>query len=282
MKPISCQPVAPSGSTSALAPVCTSPSPVGRPHAHGVVARLELDGRAPLHPGVVAGRRGRARPAVQAPPSTATSTPVDADVLVPGARRRSSTSPAATVAPLRGTSIREAILTGPRSPQPRWVQYASKSVEAGDLHVDDPLGRRDVAVEAGHDHAHREAVLDRQRLAVHRHREHRVAAVGEGLERGAAGPAVVGGLQHGVGAGLRRRPRPGRRASSTPLHQALPIRSPPTGLETQLSVTQASVSSRCDQVVVGQRDLVVDHAVDAQLPVGGLDARASTNAVSIR
>ncbi|MCY1367570.1 hypothetical protein D9M69_545130 [compost metagenome] len=33
-------------------------------------------------------------------------------------------------------------------------------------------------------------------------------------------------------------------ASRTPLHQALPIRSPPTSLDTQLSVIQSSVISR--------------------------------------
>ncbi len=35
-----------------------------------------------------------------------------------------------------------------------------------------------------------------------------------------------------------------RSAIRTPLHQAFPIRSPPTGLETQQIVTQVSVSCR--------------------------------------
>ena len=105
------------------------------------------------------------------------------------------------------------VLTGPCSHQPRSVQYAVKSANVRDLQVDHPLARRDVAVEPGHDHAHREAVLDRQRLAVHRDREHRVAVVGERRQRRAAGPAVVGGLQHGVGAGLHAGlVRAGRRA----------------------------------------------------------------------
>ena len=44
-----------------------------------------------------------------------------------------------------------------------------------------------------------------------------------------------------------------RSAIRTPLHQALPIRSPPTGLETQQIVTQSSVSSAVEQVVVADR-----------------------------
>ena len=110
-----------------------------------------------------------------------------------------------------------------------------------------------------------------QRRAVHRHRQHRVAAVGQRLERGAAGPAVLGGLQHRVGAGSAPRPRPAAAASRTPLHQALPIRSPPTSLDTQFRVIQSSVDLPGQQVVVGQHDLLLDHAVDAQRPVGGLD-----------
>ena len=86
-------------------------------------------------------------------------------------------------------------------------------------------------------------------------------------ERRAAGPAVLGGLQHRVGLRARRRPRPSRSASRTPLHQALPIRSPPTGLDTQLSVTQASVSRAVDQVLEAQHELAVDHAVDPQPPL---------------
>ena len=80
--------------------------------------------------------------------------------------------------------------------------------------------------------------------------------------------------------GARRPRRPGRRpsaagrASRTPLHQALPIRSPPTSLDTQLSVIHASVRSPGEQLVVGQHQLAVDHAVDPQRPVPRLDRRA--------
>ena len=67
--------------------------------------------------------------------------------------------------------------------------------------------------------------------------------------------------------------RPAGRRRRTPLQRALPISSPPTGLETQLSVIQRLGQLPADQVGVGQRQLPIDHAVDAQPPVLGLDRR---------
>ena len=106
----------------------------------------------------------------------------DADVLLPGdpgddrlARLHARCR--------RGTSMRDCSLIGPRSDQPRAVQYAVDLVEAGHLELGDPLGRRHVAVQAGDDHPHREPVLGRQRLAVHADSEDRVAIVGERLDR---------------------------------------------------------------------------------------------------
>ena len=149
-------------------------------------------------------------------------------------------------------------------------------VEARDLHVDHPLARRDVAVEPRHDRPHREAVLDRQRDAVHRDREHRVAVVGERGQRRPAGPAVVGGLQHGV----RARLRPGLRQQV-----GEPDAAPP-GVADQVAADRVGHAVEGDpglgdlpvhQVGVGQRDLPVDHAVDPQRPVlrldGGYDDR---------
>ena len=80
-------------------------------------------------------------------------------------------------------------------------------VEAGELELGHPLGGRDVAVEAGHHHADREAVLDRQRLAVHADGEQGVAAVAQHGGRGAAGPAVDRAADDLVGAVLAARPR---------------------------------------------------------------------------
>ena len=52
-------------------------------------------------------------------------------------------------------------------------------VEPGHLEIDQPLGGGHVAVEPRHHHPHGEAVLHRQRLAVHGDGQHRVAVVGE-------------------------------------------------------------------------------------------------------
>ena len=162
-------------------------------------------------------------------------------------------------------------MTGPRSDQPLSVQYAVKSVEAGDLEVDHPLGRRDVAVEPGHQHPHREAVVDRQRLAVHRDRQHRVGpGVGELLQRGAAGPAVPRGLQHRVGAALD---------AGLGEQRVDPDAAPPGVADQRAADGVGHAVERqpvlgdlpVDELLVGQRDLAVDHAVDAQAPLVGLD-----------
>ena len=52
--------------------------------------------------------------------------------------------------------------------------------------------------------------------------------------------------------GVHARPRASRSAIRTPLHQAFPIRSPPTGLETQQIVTQSSVSLPVQQLAVAR------------------------------
>ena len=75
--------------------------------------------------------------------------------------------------------------------------------EPGDLDVDQPLGGRDVAVQAGDDHADGEAVLERQRLAVHADGDEGVAVlVGERAERRADGHVVGARGLDGVGARL--------------------------------------------------------------------------------
>ena len=91
-------------------------------------------------------------------------------------------------------------------------------------------------------------MLDRQRPAVHGDRQHRVAVVGERRRaacRRSSRPRRSA-ARVGVGADAASA---SRSASRTPLHQALPIRSPPTGLDTQLRVIQASVSRRSMQVL---------------------------------
>ena len=76
-----------------------------------------------------------------------------------------------------GVSMRLEILIGASVAQSRSVQYAVLVVVRRQRHAGDPLAGADEAVEAGHDHPRREAVLARQRLAVHADRDHRVAAV---------------------------------------------------------------------------------------------------------
>ena len=243
-----------------------------RPHPQDVVARGDRRRCPPTAPRC---RRWGSRPSwtrSQAPPSSATSTAA-IPVCCFHATPPTSTRPGSTSAPdagdvdARGDLDRP--LLGPAALGPEGRDVG----EAGHLEVDDPLGRRDVAVEPRDDRADREAVLDRQRPAVHGDRQHRVAVVGERGERGGAGPAVLRGLQHAVGVRRGRRPRASRSAIRTPLHQALPTRPPPTSLDTQLRVTHASVSAAGDEVVVGQHQLAVDHPVDAQPPVLGLDRR---------
>ena len=61
--------------------------------------------------------------------------------------------------------MRHWVLIGPSFAQVRWIQYASKS-QLVSLYLGEPLGRRDVAVEAGDDEPHRVAVLERKLAAV--------------------------------------------------------------------------------------------------------------------
>ncbi len=63
---------------------------------------------------------------------------------------------------------------GPRSDQPRGVQYATSSANRGDLELDEPFRGGHVAVESGDDQPYREAMFQRQRLAVHADGEQRV------------------------------------------------------------------------------------------------------------
>ena len=151
-------------------------------------------------------------------------------------------------------------------------------VEPGHLEIDQPLGGGHVAVEPGHHHPHREAVLHRQRLAVHGDGQHRVAVVGERGQRRTAVPAVPGGLQHRVGPGLhaglgeqltREYAGPPGVADEIPTHLVRDAAQRDPGLG-QLAV---------DQVLVAEGQLPLDHAVDAQLPVRGRDRRRGQGGV---
>ena len=114
-----------------------------------------------------------------------------------------TTVPASTVL-LRGMSIREASLIGPlRGPAQR-RPVALVLGEGGHLHLGDPLGGRDVAVQA---RARPSAPGSRARAAAARRSSRWPAAppvgVGQRGQRGAGGEAVLAAGQHHVGAGQR-------------------------------------------------------------------------------
>ena len=144
--------------------------------------------------------------------------------------------------------------------------------EPGDLQVDEPLGRRDVAVEPRDDHAHGEAVLEGQGLAVHADGEHRVAVVGEDRQRGGGGEPVGAAGQDHV--------RPGERAGHG---QDLTHRQPqPPGVAGEVTADRVGHAGQRDEGLdeVGveelgerHRDLALDEPVHAQRPRLGVDLR---------
>src|SRR5271165_4409238 len=150
--------------------------------------------------------------------------------------------------------------------------------ERGHVDVGHPLGRGHVAVQAGYHHAGREAVRDRQRLAVHRHREQRVPAVHHGLHRGARGEPVHRGAHQLVRPGLDPRLTQHRgQAGAQPLRVADVRAADRVGHAAQGDVV---LDQRpLEQLVEGERDLPVDHAVDPQLPVRRVDLRQDERGV---
>ena len=176
---IECQPGARRPAPAARACWSASaPSDVGGPDPHRVLAR-----RSPATGRTTAARcrwrpSGAASPAAHGPSSTCTST-----LLIPRccahATPATVTAPALRSAPSRGrVDPRLGLdrrLRGPAARHPVGVEVG----EPGQLDLGDPLAGGHVAVQAGHHHPHREAVLDRQRLAVHPDREQRVPAVAQ-------------------------------------------------------------------------------------------------------
>ena len=244
-KETECQPVAPSGTGSAHCSVWTAPVlSVARTVIVCGPALVGLPRVAPQPPGVVGVARAQARPAASA--------------LLSGLSMRTSTActprfcahatPPNVTGP-RATSCTAArhvdagfVLIGPRADQPSRVQYASALVEPRQLEVDDPLGGRHVAVQSGDDQACGVAVVGGQRLTVHPDGQQRVAVVGEGIDGGARGEPVDRRRQHHVGVAVNTRlgqqiPHPVTGPA------AFAMRSPPTGLDTHVSVTTFSTTS---------------------------------------
>ncbi len=136
--------------------VCTLAVGTGRPHRELVLARparrksyrhcTQVSAEIASASSAVVPRRRR-RPAPRPPRCRCAD-----------ARRRPATGSASPTPP-RATSMRDSILTGPLRAPAAVGPVGARPVEPGDLELDHPFGRRDVAVEAGHHHPHREAVL---------------------------------------------------------------------------------------------------------------------------
>ncbi len=256
-----CQPVAPSGTTSRSTLVCWRPvlsvartwtrwSPVPTSTVAAHCTQVSSFGTSP------------SSAATHGPPSTDTST-AEMPVCWAQADPPKRTAPAETSAPDSGTSMRERHLDRPfRRPAPGGP-VGLELAELGDFDVHQPLGGRHVAVEPGNDHPHGEPVLDHQRLSVHPESEHRVSVVRECCQRGAAGPAVGGGLQDGIRTGLDAR-----------FGQHLGDLDPtPPGVADQIAAHRIGHTVERDPVLgelarrqrlVGQFQFLVDQPVDAQ------------------
>ena len=165
----------------------------------------------PLAPVVVVDV-GPSSASCQGPPSMRTSTFVDARVLGPGDAADDDLAGRAVGERLGGVDAARDLDRGVGRPVALGpvglLVVVGRQRDPGD-----PLGGADEAVEAGHDHPGREAVLAGQRLAVHADREHRVAAVGGQVERRADGHAVDVGGEDLVGLSSRRRPGRGGRSA---------------------------------------------------------------------
>ena len=168
--------------------------------------------------------------------------------------------------------------------QSRSVQYACCGVVRRQGHPGDPLAGAHEAVEAGHDHARREAVLAGQRLAVHADRDERVTAVERHVERRRDGhPVDVGGEDlvglGGVDAGLREDVREGY---AEPAGAADVGAAHLVGDAGEGDVALDGLHRR--EVVEGQGDLLVDVAVDGERPrvdVDGGDRQAGVDPVEV-
>ena len=250
----SCQPVAPDGN-GVRALLGSGWCRCDRWRARAAcAARARRPRRAPT--AATCRRWGRRR---ASPRATARRRPAPRRRRCPGAapsrRRRSRRGrpPRSTAA--AATSMRAIVRTGASVAQPRCVQYACLGGVRRGLDRDHPLGRRDEAEQAGHDHPCREPVLRRQRLAVHADGDDRVAPVRDRGDRRARRPAVD-----------RSSTAAARRAGSTPARSSRSRRRTPShtrvaGVRARRprSTRRSRVRSRStigmrEELVVGQRE----------------------------
>ena len=217
------------------------------------------------------------RASIHSPSSTCTST----RVIPPGGAQATPAigwRPASIVAPLRGTSIRDAVLIGPSFDQPRGHPVAVEVLPRRQLDAVEPLRRRHVAVEAGDDQPGGEAVLGRQRLAVHRHGDERRATVEADLRREAGGEAVDGAADDLRRAGLH----------PCPVEQRRQPHALPRGVADEVAADLVGHARQRDELldvghgdelVVAERVGLVDHALDEQRPRPDVDLRDAERGV---
>ena len=156
---------------------------------------------------------------------------------------------------------------------PRGTQYASKSAKRGQLQLGHPLAwprrsRRGPAPPSGPGSRARPAAA-RRSCRPRAARPGRPAAPRSACRRSSRRPS-------GRPPGRRRPPAASssRSASGTPSQRALPIRSPPTSLETQARVMYRSIIGRASRSAKSASIGLRDPAVDAQRPVVRVDLRA--------
>ena len=177
---------------------------IRRPHLNLVRAGGRRPAVDPLAPGVGGDRVGEAR----VNPGAVVHSHLHrlhADVLFPGHPRDGDGACGDCRPGKRGVDAGGELDRALRIPAPRGP-VALVFGELGHLELDHPFGRRDVAVETGHDHPHREAVFERQHFAVHPHGEQGVrAGVLQHRQRRASGEAIDARGEHHVGSRLRHR-----------------------------------------------------------------------------
>ena len=174
--------------------------------------------------------------------------------------------------------MRDAVLIGPSFDQPRGHPVAVEVLPRRQLDAVEPLRRRHVAVEAGDDEPGREAVLGRQRLAVHRHGDERGATVEADLGREPGGEAVDRAADDLRRAGLHAGPVEQRRQRhALPRGVADEVAADLVGHARQRD--ELLDVGHGDELVVGERVRLVDHALDEQRPRPDVDLRDAERGV---
>ena len=145
-------------------------------------------------------------------------------------------------------------------------------IEAGDLEFGHPFRRGDESVESGDDEAGGEPVDRCERFAVHSHRQECGAVIGQCTDRGRGGESVEGVGENHIGVSARL-------CSGEEFADGI---AEPGRIADELSADGIGYAGERDvvlfegqveHVVHRQGELVLDHAVDAQRPLFGVDDR---------